>query len=198
MPHKDSESENESPQFSHYKPSVLRMMERMGYDLTNGPDLNFDKGRRTLLRSFTTKGKTPDYYHRTRRGLGYVSTPIPSASEFEESLYHNHSSCTSSWESDFSVGNLFGELSVNMVSTSHLEDGDEETIQSDTDPWIKHLNTLWDVHFEQREPPTKDKVTQIYLGDEVNPKPIFISESLSSSEKEDLISLVREYIDVFA
>jgi len=55
-----------------------------------------------------------------------------------------------------------------------------------------------DVHFEQRELPTEDKVTQINLGDEANPKPIFISESLSSSEKEDLISLVREYIDVFA
>jgi len=36
------------------------------------------------------------------------------------------------------------------------------------------------------------------LGDEANPKPIFISESLSPSEKEDLISLVRDYIDVFA
>ena len=46
--------------------------------------------------------------------------------------------------------------------------------------------------------PTKDKVTQINLGDEANPKPIFISESLSPFEKEDLISLVREYIDVFA
>jgi len=128
MSHKDSESENESPQFSHYESSVLRMMERMGYDLTNGPDLNFDKGRRTLLRSFVPKRKTSDYYHRTRMGLGYVSTPIPSASESEESLYHNHSSGTLSWESDVSVGNLFGELSVNMVSTSHLEDGDEETI----------------------------------------------------------------------
>ena len=48
------------------------------------------------------------------------------------------------------------------------------------------------------EPPTEDKVVQINLGDEANPKPIFISERLSSSEKEDLISLVREYIDVFA
>ena len=28
MSHKDSKSENESPQFSHYEPSVLRMMER--------------------------------------------------------------------------------------------------------------------------------------------------------------------------
>ena len=78
-----------------------------------------------------------------------------------------------------------------------MEDGDKETIQSDTNPWIKHLNTLWDFCFEQREPPTKDKITQINLGDEANPKPIFISESLSPSEKEDLISLVREYIDVF-
>ena len=32
--------------------------------------------------------------------------------------------------------------------------------------------------FEQREPPTEDKVTQINFGDEANPKPIFISESL--------------------
>jgi len=114
----------------------------MGYDLTSGPGLNFGKGRRALLRSFVPKGKTPDYYYRTRRGLGYVSTPIPSTSESEESLYHSHSSGTSSWESDVSTGNIFRELSVNMTSTSHLEDGDKEMIQSDTDPWIKHLNTL--------------------------------------------------------
>jgi len=71
-------------------------------------------------------------------------------------------------------------------------------IQSDSDPWIKHLKLSWDIRFEQHEPPTEDKVTQINLGDEANPKPIFISESLSPSEKEDLISLVWEYIDVFA
>ena len=56
------------------------------------------------------------------------------------------------------------------------------------------LNLL-DTRFEQREPPTEDKVVQINLGDEANPKPIFISESLSPSEKKDL---VQEYIDVFA
>ena len=69
-------------------------------------------------------------------------------------------------------------------------------IQSDIDPWIKHLNTRWNIHVEQRELPTEDKVTQINLGDEANPKPIFISENLSPPEKKDLISLVREYIDV--
>ena len=63
------------------------------------------------------------------------------------------------------VGKFFRELSVNMVSTSRLEDGDEEIIQSDTDPWIKYLNTLWDIHFEQHEPPIEDKVTQINLGE---------------------------------
>ena len=65
-----------------------------------------------------------------------------------------------------------------MISTSYPEDRDEEMIQADTDPWIKYLNTLKDIRFEQLELPTEDKVTQINLGDEASPKPIFISESL--------------------
>ena len=52
MSHKDSKSENESPQFSHYEPSVLRMMERMGYDLTTGPGLNFGKGKKNTTSTF--------------------------------------------------------------------------------------------------------------------------------------------------
>ena len=89
MIREDSKSETDPPQFSHYEPNVLKMMGNMGYDLASGLGLNFGKGRQTLLRSFIPKGKAPDYYHRTRRGLGYMSTPIPSASESEESLYHN-------------------------------------------------------------------------------------------------------------
>jgi len=142
MTWESSGSDDESLQFSHYELNILRMMENMGYNLTRGLGLNFGKGRRTLLRSFIPKGKTPNYYHQTRWGLGYVSTPIPSASGSEESLYHNHSSDTSSSESDVSVDNIFRELSVNMISTIHLEDGDGEMIWSDTYPWIKHLNTL--------------------------------------------------------
>ena len=88
----ESEGEQESHQFGHYEPKALRMMKSIGYDLTSRLGLNFGKGRRTLLRSFVPKGETPDYYHRTRRGLGYVSTPIPSASESEESLCHDYSS----------------------------------------------------------------------------------------------------------
>ena len=103
-PREESESEEESPQLSHYEPKALKMMKCMGYDLTNRPGLNFGKGRRTLLRSFVPKGKTPDYYHRRRRGLGYVSTPTPSDSDSGGSFCHKYSSGTSSWESDASVG----------------------------------------------------------------------------------------------
>ena len=51
--------------------------------------------------------------------------------------------------------------------------------------------------FEQREPPTEDKVIQVNLGSQDHPRPIFISESLPLAEREELIVLVREYIDVF-
>ena len=86
---------------------------------------------------------------------------------------------------------------MNIVSASPLEDDgegiieSEELIQSDPDPWFKHLNTLWDVRFEQPEPPTEEKMTQINLKNEANPKPIFIIESLSPSKKEDLLHLIR-------
>jgi len=107
--------------------------------------------------------------------LGYVFTPVSSDSEPEKWVRYDHSLGTSSLESDVSVGTLFKNLSVNMVSTSHMEDKDkdeaEEMIQSDADFWIEHLNTLWDIHFEHRELPTEDKVIQINLRNEANPKP---------------------------
>ena len=57
---------------------------------------------------------------------------------------------------------------------------------------------LWDIHFEQREPPTEDALLQVNMGDEANLKPIYICDTLSPSEKVDLIALIREYVDVFA
>ena len=36
------------------------------------------------------------------------------------------------------------------------------------------------------------------VGDQVHPKLICISESLSPTERQDLISLIKEYVDVFA
>ena len=50
-----------------------------------------------------------------------------------------------------------------------------------------------DIRFEQREPPTEDKVTQINLGDGANPRPIFISELISLREGRSDISCARVY-----
>jgi len=58
---------------------------------------------------------------------------MPSDFESEESLYHDNSSGTSSLELDVNVGTIFENLSVNLISTSHLEEEGEEIIQSDTD-----------------------------------------------------------------
>jgi len=52
--------------------------------------------------------------------------------------------------------------------------------------------------FEQRELPTEDRVIRVDVGSRDHPKPISISESLSLIEREELTTLVREYIDVFA
>jgi len=41
-------------------------------------------------------------------------------------------------------------------------------------------------------------VVQIDIGDQANQKLISISESLSSDEKQNLVSLILEYMDVFA
>ena len=46
--------------------------------------------------------------------------------------------------------------------------------------------------------PTGDMVIQIDVGSQDHPKPISISENLSFTEREELIALIREYIDVFA
>ena len=60
------------------------------------------------------------------------------------------------------------------------------------------IDLQWEKHFEQRKPPTEDKVIQGDVGDQTHLKLISISESLSPAEQQDLISLIQEYIDVFA
>ena len=111
-----------------------------GVRFTKGSGLNFGKGKRALLHSFVPKGKEPDHYHRTQRGLGYISMPVLSDFKSEEEVYHDNLSAALSWDSDVSVGGIFERLSVNMVLASHLKDDEEgtfnyeELIQSDSDP----------------------------------------------------------------
>jgi len=104
-------------------------MERMGYDFTKKSSLNFGKEKWALLLSFVLKGKDLDYYHKTRRGLGYVTTPVSSDPWSDKEVYHDSLSATSSWDSNVSIGNIFGSLSVNMVSANHLEDDGDDTFE---------------------------------------------------------------------
>jgi len=95
--------------------------------------LNFGRGRRGLLRTFVPKGKPADYYDKTRKGLGYITPPAQSQSEGDES-FPSHSSSSSEWESDVSVGVVNKKLFVNMTSINQLEQ--EEAIEMfNTEPW---------------------------------------------------------------
>ena len=58
-----------------------------------------------------------------------------------------------------------------MTSGSQLEPA-EATYE---EPWAQQLDFQWEKRFEQREPPTEDKVIQINLGSQDHPKLIFIS-----------------------
>jgi len=55
----------------------------------------------------------------------------------------------------------------------------------------QQLDFQWEKRFEQRKSPTNDKVVQVNLGSQNHPKPISTSESLSLTEREGLIALVR-------
>jgi len=81
-----------------------------------------------------------------------------------------------------------------MTSSSRLEPAEA----TDVEPWAQQLDFQWEKQFELWELPTEDMVIQVNLGSQDHPKPIFISESLSLTERQELIVLVREYNDVFA
>ena len=77
-----------------------------------------------------------------------------------------------------------------MTSISQLEPG--EAIETfDAEPWAQQLDFQWKKRFEQREPPTEDKVIQVNLGNQDHSKPISISEGLSLIEREELIALIE-------
>ena len=127
--------------------------------------------------------------------MGYVTPTSPATVQSEDNKpIPSHSASSSEWDSDVSVGTVFNELTVNITSSSQLEPA-EATYE---EPWAQQLDLQWEKRFEQREPPAEDKVIQVNLGSQHHPKPIFINEGLSLTEKEELIVLVREYIDVFA
>jgi len=134
----DLGSDSEPSQIFHYARSVHHMMRKIGYNLQHGNSLNLGRGRRGLLRAFVLKGKPINYYYKIRRGLGYVTPPVPSQSEEEESL-PSYFSISSEWESDVSVGVLFKNLSVNMTSINQLDYAEAIEI-FETEPWAQQLD----------------------------------------------------------
>jgi len=73
------------------------------------------------------------------------------------------------------VWEFLQETLRHLTSTSQAEP--EENIEPfDTDPWAQQLNLQWEKHFEQRDPPTEDKVVQIDVGDQTHLKLISIRE----------------------
>jgi len=93
----------------------------------------------------------------------------------------SRSASSSKWDSDVSVGTMFENLTVNMTSSSQLEQAEA----TDEEPWAQQLDFQWKKWFKQREPPTEDKVIQVNLGSQDHPKPIFLSESLSLQKEKN-------------
>lgn len=114
------------------------------------------------------KGKPVEYSHKTKKGLRYT-TPVQSKSkpEFGKSFNQDHSSDTSSWYRDTSIGTLFTGHSINIVSASKPEDEEEDImLHLEYEPWIKHLNALWELHFKQYKPSPENKLILVIMGDE--------------------------------
>ena len=84
-----------------------------------------------------------------------------------------------------------------MASTSQVKPKKDIEL-FDVNLWAQQLDLQWEKRFEQRDPPTEDKVIQIDVDDQKHSKLISISESLSPTEKQDVVSLIKEFIDVFA
>ena len=127
----------------------------MGYSLQRGSGLNFGKGQSDFLRNFVPEGKPANYYSKTRRGLGYVTPPRSTSIRSEDNKpIPSRSASSFEWEPDVSVGTMFENLPVNMSSSSQLEPADA----IDVEPWAQQLDFQWEKRFEQREPPTEDKV----------------------------------------
>src|SRR4051812_47463059 len=97
------------PDYSWVSPKVAGMMERWGYRFEDKEGLNCGKGRKTPLESYNPRGME-DY-----RGLGCNTTPDQSDMDSNPLARYDHSSVTSSFVSDISVGTLFELVSINMA-----------------------------------------------------------------------------------
>src|SRR4051812_7732137 len=99
-------------------------MQQRRDDLEEEKGVDYGEGVGALPFPFVPEGKEANYYQEAKRGLGYTSPPLrlsrtPTCFKI---ISRDYSSSTSSWESDVSIGGLSEGLSINMVSSSPLED----------------------------------------------------------------------------
>lgn len=121
-----------------------------------------------------------------------------SKAKFEEIAQVEGNSDTPNQDFDISIGSIFQALASYITSIDDDDKESDELITLQEDSCAKHMDTLWNVQFTQRDPSIEDKVIQINMGTDENLKHIFISETLIPSEKENLVALIREYINIFA
>lgn len=115
-------------EFNQLNSKVICMVQNMGCNFRDKHVLNFSKGVRTQPLPSTLNGKSNDYYHRTKRELGYIFDFYASTSEFDDSVCHKHLSIMLSWETDYCIRELFMGLRVNMALISHLVEDEDEGI----------------------------------------------------------------------
>ena len=64
---------------------------------------------------------------------------------------------------------VFKNLFANMTSINQVEQ-EEDNEPFDVDSWAHQLDLQWQKCFEQRKPPTENKMIQVDVGDQANPK----------------------------
>src|SRR5436189_1116998 len=105
-----------------------RHNERWGCRLDDKEGLGCGQGRRAPLEVSNSRG------WKDHRGLGYSTTSDQSDVDSNPLSRYDHSSDTSSFNSDISVGTLFELVSVNMASAQPESDDDEiELIDTEDD-----------------------------------------------------------------
>jgi len=153
------------------------------------------KGSAIPLHPLVPKGKPANYYDQTRRRLGYTTLCVQYDLEFEKPL-PLHSSDSSDWASDVSMGVAFKKFFTNMASTSQVEP--EEDIEPfDTNPWAQQLDLHREKHFEQRDPPTENSNSN-WCGWSNAPETHLHKWKFVTNGEAGPYILIKEYIDVFA
>lgn len=92
-------------------------------------------GWRNLLCLFILKGKSPNYYHKTHRELGYVMHYMPLEAELKQPINPKGNKDTMDWDSNISTGAIFQDLTANVTSTSNNV-GDNDLPPLLEDLWV--------------------------------------------------------------